>query len=262
MLITAQVFPVLIGLAYAYDRPRLYRLNANGVKIAYFVEGEGEPVVLIHGWLSSAAINWVLPGTSALLAKDCQVIALDVRGHGLSDKPTNEDAYGVELVEDIVRLLDHLKIKKAHIVGYSMGGVIAGNFIAKHPDRVLSGTLGGMGWLQVGSVAQFGLERIGRNDPNDRAHAIYGRSLARLALTEEELQSIRVPMFVLVGENDNLIKKLYIEPLQKRAQGLAGGRDRRGEPYHLHPQAAIPEGNRGMAREEHKVAIAAADLIA
>ena len=141
------------------------------------------------------------------------MIALDVRGHGLSDKPTNEDAYGVELAEDIVRLLDHLKIKKAHIVGYSMGGVIAGNFIAKHPDRVLSGTLGGMGWLKVGSVARFGLGRIGRNDPNARAHAICGRSLARLALTEEELKSIRVPVLVLVGENDNLIKKLYIEPL-------------------------------------------------
>ena len=113
----------------------------------------------------------MLPGTGVLLAKDFQVIALDVRGHGLSDTPTNEDAYGMELVEDIVRLLDDLKIKKAHIVGYSMGGVIAWNFIARHPDRVLSGTLGGMGWLKVGSAAQFGFGRIGSNDPNTRAYA-------------------------------------------------------------------------------------------
>ena len=195
-------------------RVTLSTLNANGVKIACFVASEGEPVVLVHGWLSSAGINWMPPGTGALLAKDFQVIALDVRGHGLSDTPTNEDAYGMELVEDIVRLLDDLKIKKAHIVGYSMGGVIAWNFIARHPDRVLSGTLGGMGWLKVGSAAQFGFGRIGSNDPNTRAHAICGRSLARLALTEKELKSIRVPMLVLVGENDNLAKKLYIEPLQ------------------------------------------------
>ncbi len=215
MLIAMQVFPMQIGLARAGDKPRLSTFNANGVKIAYVVAGEGEPVILIHGWLSSAGVNWFLPGTFALLARDYQVIAADVRGHGLSDKPMNEEAYGKELVEDIVLLLDHLKIKKAHIVGYSMGGVIAANFIARHPDRVRSGTLGGMGWLKVGSAAQFGFGQIGRNDPNARAHTLCGRSLARLALTENELKSIRVPMLVLVGEDDNLIKKLYIEPLRQ-----------------------------------------------
>src|SRR5262245_43153068 len=96
--------------------------DSKGVKIAYSVQGKGEPVVLIHGFLSSGGINWDLPGVTALLAKDFQVITLDVRGHGQSDKPTKEDAYGPELVEDVVRLLGHLKIKKAHIVGYSMGG--------------------------------------------------------------------------------------------------------------------------------------------
>ncbi len=69
-LITAPVLFVTVGLAHGGDRPRLSRFNANGVKIVYFVQGEGEPVVLIHGWLSSAGINWLLPGTSALLAKD------------------------------------------------------------------------------------------------------------------------------------------------------------------------------------------------
>ena len=94
------------------DKPTPQTLDANGVKISYWVQGKGEPVVLIHGWLSSSKINWASPGISDLLAKNYQVIALDVRGHGLSDKPTKEDAYGPELVEDIVRLLDHLKIKK------------------------------------------------------------------------------------------------------------------------------------------------------
>jgi hypothetical protein len=89
-------------------------LNSNGIKIRYYVHGEGEPVMLIHGWVSSARINWILPGgTADLLAKDHQVIALDMRGHGESDKPTNEDAYGPELVQDIVQLLNHLQIKKA-----------------------------------------------------------------------------------------------------------------------------------------------------
>src|SRR5208283_1518792 len=105
----------------------------------YTVAGEGEPVVLIHGWNSSGGVNWALPGTLGLLAKDHKVITLDVRGHGLSDKPTKEEDYGPELVEDVVRLLDHLKIEKAHIVGYSMGGIMTAKFLAKHPDRALSG---------------------------------------------------------------------------------------------------------------------------
>jgi pimeloyl-ACP methyl ester carboxylesterase len=203
------------GFALAADKPAIRTLDANGVKIRYFVQGKGQPVVLIHGWLSAAGINWTLPGTTTLLAKNYQVIALDVRGHGLSDKPAKEAAYGKELVEDVVRLLDHLKIKKAHIVGYSMGGIIAANFIARHPDRVLSGTLGGMGWLKKGGVAQWTFGRIGKNDPNATALAVCGRSLAKLALTEEEIKAIRVPVAILIGDKDNLVKKLYLEPLRK-----------------------------------------------
>jgi pimeloyl-ACP methyl ester carboxylesterase len=204
-----------VGLAHAGAAPKAETFDANGVKITYFVQGKGEPVVLMHGWLSAAGINWTLPGTTALLAKNHQVIALDVRGHGLSDKPTKEEACGPELVEDVVRLLDHLKIKKAHIVGYSMGGIIAGSFITRHPDRVLSCTLGGMGWLRQGGAAQGGFAQIGKRDAKAQALAVCGRSLAKLALTEEEIKSIRVPVMVLVGDKDDFVKKLYVEPLQQ-----------------------------------------------
>jgi pimeloyl-ACP methyl ester carboxylesterase len=202
------------GWAQAADKPATQTFNANGVKISYTVQGKGEPVVLIHGWLSSAGINWTLPGTTALLARDHQVIALDVRGHGLSDRPAKEEAYGPELVEDVVRLLDHLKVKKAHIVGYSMGGIIAGSFLVKHPRRVLSGALCGMGWLKKGGVGEWGFAQISKKDRNAGPLAVCGRSLAKLALSEEEIKSIRVPVTVLVGDEDNLIKKLYVEPLR------------------------------------------------
>ena len=202
-------------LSRAADLPATQSFDSNGMKVAYFVQGKGEPVVLIHGWLSAAGINWVLPGTSGLLARDYQVIGMDVRGHGLSDKPAKEDAYGPELVEDVVRLLDHLKIKKAHVVGYSMGGIIAANFVIKHPDRVLTGMLGGMGWLKTGGVAQLAFQRIGKNDPNATAHALCGQSLAKLALTEDEVKSVKVPVAVLIGDKDDLIKKLYTDPLRQ-----------------------------------------------
>jgi pimeloyl-ACP methyl ester carboxylesterase len=205
----------LPGPAHGADKWTGQMLDAGGVKVWYFVQGKGEPVVLLHGWLSNAGLNWVLPGITGQLAKDYQVIALDVRGHGLSDKPTNDDAYGPELVEDVVRVLDHLKIKKAHIVGYSMGGIIAANFIARHPDRALSGTLGGMGWLKEADIAQVFYAQIGKNDHDAKSLAVCGRSLAKLALTEDGIKLIKVPVTVLVGDKDDVVKKLYVEPLKK-----------------------------------------------
>lgn len=201
--------------AQAADKPVGQTIDVNGVKVWYSVQGQGEPVVLVHGWLSSSAMNWDLPGISSRLAKDFQVVLIDVRGHGHSDKPETEASYGTELVEDIVRVLDQLQIKKAHVVGYSMGGIIVGNFIAKHPDRVLSGTLGGMGWLKEGGAGQWMFSRIGRNDPDAKARAICGRSLADLALTEEQIKSIKVPMTILVGDRDNVVKRLYVEPVRQ-----------------------------------------------
>jgi pimeloyl-ACP methyl ester carboxylesterase len=187
--------------------------TSNGVKIAFATRGKGEPVVLIHGWLASAGLNWELPGISTTLAKDFHIIEMDVRGHGRSDKPKKAELYGDELVEDVARLLDHLKIKKSHLVGYSMGGIIAGKFVVQHPDRVHSVTLGGMGWLEKGGLGQWLFDQIGKYDPNAEALTICGRSLAKLALTKDEIMSIKVPVTVLVGDKD-IVKDLYVKPLR------------------------------------------------
>src|SRR5205085_2785653 len=97
--------------------------DSNGVKIRYVTEGKGEPVVLIHGWMGDSSM-WGRDssGNTQLKAADgFQVIALDCRGHGKSDKPHDPTQYGPEMAADVVRLLDHLKIEKAHLIGYSMG---------------------------------------------------------------------------------------------------------------------------------------------
>ncbi len=196
--------------ARAADPPTSGTFDSNGVKIAYTVRGKGEPVVLIHGWLSSGFINWTLPGTTALLAKDFQVVTIDMPGHGSSDKPTKDEAYGPELVEDVIRLMDHLKIKKAHIVGYSMGGIITAKLLATHPDRTLSGTLGGMGWLREGSAEQ----KFFAASKSDQPVGVCFRSLAKLALSEKEIKSIDVPVEVLFGDKD-FLEKGYGEPLKQ-----------------------------------------------
>jgi pimeloyl-ACP methyl ester carboxylesterase len=122
--------------------------TSNGVKIRYIVEGKGEPVLLIHGFTANIEMQWTMPGIIKALAHDYQVIAFDNRGHGKSGKPHDAKQYGMEMVEDPIRLLDHLKIKRAHVVGYSMGGLITGKLLTVHPDRLLSATMGGAGGLR------------------------------------------------------------------------------------------------------------------
>jgi pimeloyl-ACP methyl ester carboxylesterase len=199
-----------MGCGHARGNVKNGTINARGVKIAYAVQGKGEPVILIHGWLSSGWINWDLPGTTRLLATKYQVITLDLPAHGRSDRPRNEEAFGLELVEDVIRVMDHLKIKKAHIVGYSMGGIITAKLLAKHPERVLSGVLGGMGWLREGSVEQAVFSASGKDG---QPVGVCFRSLAKLALTEKEIKSIRVPVLILFGDDDGL-KRPYADPLK------------------------------------------------
>src|SRR5262245_48241773 len=196
------LFVIIIPNLAGVNRSSLgRRFDVKGVKLHYIIEGEGEPVVLIHGLNSSARMNWQLPGIVSLLSKKYQVIALDMPGHGESDKPVNEEAYGLELVEDVFRLLDHLKIQKAHIVGYSMRGMIAVEFIARHQERALSGVVGGMGWLREGSALQTVWERM-QGREGGSAPSACARSLGKLALTEAELKGIRVPVVVIVGDRD------------------------------------------------------------
>jgi pimeloyl-ACP methyl ester carboxylesterase len=209
------------------------------VKIRYTVTGKGEPVVLIHGFTANIETQWALPGVIKALAADYQVIAIDNRGHGKSDKPHDPKKYGTEMVEDAVRLLDHLKIKKAHVVGYSMGAIITKKLLFTHPDRLLSATLGGSGGLREGVEPTFfnqladsleqgrgmgplieALTPPGRPKPtaeqieaintmltlmNDtKALAAVLRGFKELGVADEKLKSNRVPTLALIGADDPL----------------------------------------------------------
>ncbi len=190
-----------------------HEFASNGVPISYTDEGHGTPVVLIHGLTSSGDRNWRMPGTVQRLTPHYRVITVDVRGHGRSGKPESESAYGVQLEEDVVRLLDHLHIRRAHVVGYSMGGMIAMKLLVLHPDRVQSALLGGMGWLRQGSP----LQEFWRNLPpprgGGRGHAsAVARSLGELAVSEAEVRAIKLPVEVVAGDRDP-VKRLYVDPL-------------------------------------------------
>ena len=112
--------------------------DSAGVRIRYVEQGSGVPIVLMHGYTGTADRHFLANGVFATLAKDYRVIAIDLRGHGKSDKPHAPAAYGEEMARDVARLLDHLKIPRAHIAGYSLGAAIAGRFAALYPQRLIS----------------------------------------------------------------------------------------------------------------------------
>jgi pimeloyl-ACP methyl ester carboxylesterase len=215
--------------------------DSNDVKINYTVEGKGEPVLLIHGFTANTQVQWGLPGIIKALSKDYQVIALDNRGHGKSDKPHDPSKYGMEMVEDSIRLLDHLKIKKAHVVGYSMGAMITSKLMTTHPDRVISATLGGSGGLRANADLGFfnrlaesleqgkgvgelieALTPPGKPKPTEeqiktfnamlstmndtKALSAVVRGFKELIVSDAKLQANKLPVLAIIGDLDPLKK--------------------------------------------------------
>src|SRR6202047_4317146 len=128
--------------------------NNNGVEIAFLDEGEGEPIVLVHGFASNKEVNWVAPGwVDTLTRAGRRAIALDNRGHGASTKLYDPARYdSAVMAEDVRGLLDHLGLARADVMGYSMGARIAAFLALAHPARVHNVILGGLGIRLVEGV--------------------------------------------------------------------------------------------------------------
>jgi creatinine amidohydrolase len=165
--------------------------DAGGVQIRYIDSGRGEAVVLLHG-IGGSLESWTATGVFDKLAVDHRVIAFDARGHGKSGKPQDPKQYGRQMPLDVVRLLDHLGIKQAHIVGYSMGGGTTSQLLTMHPERFLTATLAaGAGRFEFTAADARGAEL----EASERERECISRTLmARLAapntppVPEEELK--------------------------------------------------------------------------
>lgn len=191
-------------------------VSHDGVRIHYVVQGQGRgaPVVLLHGLHGSAASNWTLPGITAALAQSRRVIAMDARGHGQSDKPLTEAEYGVCMVKDVIALLDRLDIRKAHLVGYSMGGMMAMKTAVLYPARVQTLMLCGMGWLQEGGRQQDLWEHMPMRERlrGGTSSSACMRGMAHLAVTAAQVKALRMPAAVIVGGRDP-VDRAYVAPL-------------------------------------------------
>lgn len=237
---TARVAIAILILSPAAVQAESRFFDSDGTRIHFVDKGEGEPVVLIHGFAASGRLNWELPGILDGLARTHRVLAMDNRGHGKSDKPHDVDQYGVRMVADVVRLLDHVELEKAHVVGYSMGGFITTKLVTSHPQRVASAVIGAAGWRRDAEPRMALLDEIGDslesgqglrplmlalnptdrpapseaalqatnqmimavNDPLALAAAI--RGMRAMTVEQELLENNRVPVTAVVGSIDPL----------------------------------------------------------
>jgi len=197
------------------------------VEIAYLDEGEGEPILLVHGFASTKNVNWVYPAwVSELRKAGRRVIALDNRGHGDSAKLYDPEAYHIPLMaSDVTALMDHLDIERADIMGYSLGGRMTAWLAYRLPQRLRSAIFGGIG---IGLIEGGGpgenvaaalevssLDEV--NDPVGRTFRAFAdqtradrRALAacmrgsRRLMTREEAAAISVPVLIAVGTTDEI----------------------------------------------------------
>jgi pimeloyl-ACP methyl ester carboxylesterase len=208
------------------------KFHSDGVEIAYMDwapmgDDRQEPIVLIHGFASTHAVNWLFTQWVKTLTEDGRrVIVLDNRGHGQSQKLYAPEDYAPEkMAADVVHLLDHLKIDRADVMGYSLGARIATHLALLHPQRVRSLSLGGIGVALIDSAGvQKGLaeameaERI--EDVEDpglkifrgfaehtrsdlRALAACARG-ARRVIDPASLKNIAAPTVICVGTRDDV----------------------------------------------------------
>ena len=211
------------------------------VEIAYLDEGEGDPIILVHGFASSKNVNWVYPTWVSDLKKDGRrVIALDNRGHGDSSKLYDSAQYEIAIMaNDVIALLDHLAIERADIMGYSLGSRMTAVLAREQPQRLRSAILGGIG---IGLIEGGGpgenvaaaleapsLEEV--TDPVGRTFRAFAdqtrsdrRALAaclrgsRRLMTSEEAAGIGVPVLIAVGTKDEIAGSAERSEKSSRAQ--------------------------------------------
>lgn len=206
----------------------LFATSDDGTKIAYGVDGEGPPILLIHGFASSREQNWRATGWIERLGREgFRVVSLDLRGHGHSEKPHDPAAYGAHMLDDILAVMQAAAVPDAFVIGYSMGAMLTVRLLMVHPQRVRRAVAAGLGenyfteqhsWREMIATAMLADDPSTIDDAEARRFRIFGgqKGKDRLALAAcmrssrrtylpEELRLSQKPVLVVAGENDALV---------------------------------------------------------
>lgn len=206
----------------AQQKPTTGYAPVNGLKMYYEVHGRGEPVVLLHGAFMTITNNWT--GWIGELSKTRKVIAVEMQGHGRT-ADTPRDITGENLADDVAALLDHLKIPRADLIGYSMGGGVAMQCAIRHPDKVrkvvvISSMLRRDGMVKeaVGAIASLTADAFKGSPieteykklsptpnefPNFVKHLLAAESKTD-DLGADKLKATKAPMFFIHGDADGV----------------------------------------------------------
>lgn len=169
--------------------------TSDGVRIHYLTDGEqGSYVVLVHGFTSSAAGNWYNTEIAQKLAENHRVVAIDMRNHGESEV-VNERQPGI--VRDVLELMDHLGIDKAHMHGYSMGGFTTLAILAYAPERLITASVGGAGVPEIG-------ENTPAADTYDWEEGLSTRVPTSFPI---DLNAVDIPVMAINGSGDGPFPK-------------------------------------------------------
>jgi pimeloyl-ACP methyl ester carboxylesterase len=199
--------------------------NHGTVELAYLDEGEGEPVLLVHGFASTKEVNWIQPGwVDTLKRAGRRAIAFDNRGHGASAKLYDPADYRTDLMAaDAAALIDHLGLGRVPVMGYSMGARIVAFLALQYPEKVTRVVMGGLGMHLVDGVglpqsiadALEAPSLVDVTDPQGRTFRAFAdqtrsdrRALAacirgsRQTMSREQVGTIQAPALVAVGTKD------------------------------------------------------------
>ncbi len=208
------------GLASGQQKPVSGYAPVNGLKMYYEIHGSGEPVVLLHGAFMAISGDW--NDWIGELSKTRKVIAVEMQGHGRT-ADIKRDLTFENLADDVAGLLDHLKIPKADIIGYSLGGATAMQFAIRHPEKVrkvvsISAVIRRDGWVKEGVDALSSLTadvfkgspmeaEYKRLSPTPNEFPAFVKHVADLAskpydFGADKFKATKAPMFFIHGDAD------------------------------------------------------------